>query len=124
MEKDQEPMVSELQDFDVGSCIHHTREERLLISNLCAYFALQIVMEFMERGSLYDILQNRTRCLDAEVIKSIIKDVVDGVSFLHAAEPGKYDFYAVYQSFVSSPSSIARCNSFLTYFKQQLFTVI
>mmetsp|Transcript_20453 Transcript_20453/g.38776 ORF Transcript_20453/g.38776 Transcript_20453/m.38776 type:complete len:1185 (-) Transcript_20453:69-3623(-) len=46
-----------------------------------------IVMEFMERGSLYDILQNRTRCLDAEVLKSIIADVVAGVRFLHAAEP-------------------------------------
>lgn len=46
-------------------------------------------MEYMEHGSLYDLLHNRTIRLDGGVLKSIVKNVIDGMRFLQGADPGK-----------------------------------
>ena len=46
-----------------------------------------LVMEHMERGSLYDLLHNDTVPLDADMVLPIVTDVVSGLAFLHAAQP-------------------------------------
>jgi serine/threonine protein kinase len=46
-----------------------------------------LIMEFMEYGSLYDILHNETMPIDAELLLPILRDISQGMRFLHAAEP-------------------------------------
>ena len=46
-----------------------------------------LVMEYMEHGSLYDILHNETMPLDADMLTPILQDIVQGVRFLHSATP-------------------------------------
>ena len=46
-----------------------------------------LVMEMMENGSLYDLLHNETLILDGDIILPILKDVAQGLRFLHAATP-------------------------------------
>ena len=46
-----------------------------------------LVMEYMENGSLYDLLHNETIAIDGEFIAPIIKDIARGARFLHAADP-------------------------------------
>jgi len=58
----------------MGSVID-TREEPLL------------VMEYMENGSLYDLLHNASIVIDGELIFPILQDIVRGARFLHAADP-------------------------------------
>jgi guanylate cyclase, other len=45
-----------------------------------------MVMEYMENGSLYDVLHTRME-LDGEMILSIMKDISRGVRFLHNTKP-------------------------------------
>ena len=57
----------------MGAVLEKTREPMLL-------------MEYMEKGSLYDILHNQTTDLkDLQV--PILQDIVQGLRFLHSAEP-------------------------------------
>ena len=58
----------------MGSVID-TREEPLLI------------MEYMENGSVYDLLHNASIVIDGELIFPILQDIVRGARFLHAADP-------------------------------------
>lgn len=44
-------------------------------------------MEFMEFGSLYDILHNETIVIDGSLILPILRDIARGLRFLHAATP-------------------------------------
>ena len=44
-------------------------------------------MEYMDHGSLYDLLQNETVVLEGEQILPILKDISQGVRFLHSAKP-------------------------------------
>ncbi|KAJ1492898.1 hypothetical protein T484DRAFT_1770179 [Baffinella frigidus] len=46
-----------------------------------------LVMECMDHGSLYDLLHNETVELDAEVSMPILRDIAQGIRFLHAAQP-------------------------------------
>jgi serine/threonine protein kinase len=46
-----------------------------------------LVMEYMEYGSLYDLLHNDTMVIDGELVLPILRDVAQGMRFLHAAEP-------------------------------------
>jgi serine/threonine protein kinase len=46
-----------------------------------------LVMEYMDHGSLYDILHNETMALDGEILLPILRDVSQGVRFLHSAVP-------------------------------------
>jgi len=41
----------------------------------------------MEYGSLYDILRNETMYAGGEIILQIIRDITQGIQFLHASKP-------------------------------------
>ncbi len=44
-------------------------------------------MEFMEYGSLYDLLHNETMTPGGEIILQVVRDIVQGIQFLHASKP-------------------------------------
>lgn len=46
-----------------------------------------LVMEYMDHGSLYDLLHNQTIVIEGELVLPILRDIAQGVRFLHAAEP-------------------------------------
>lgn len=46
-----------------------------------------LIMEFMEHGSLFDIIHNKTMRLDGEVMLPLLRDISSGMRFLHAAIP-------------------------------------
>lgn len=46
-----------------------------------------LVMEHMDLGSLYSLLQNPTMSMDEETMRMMMLDIVHGCRFLHAANP-------------------------------------
>jgi serine/threonine protein kinase len=46
-----------------------------------------LVLEYMDHGSLYDILHNETMVLDGDVVLPILRDISQGIRFLHSAVP-------------------------------------
>ena len=46
-----------------------------------------LIMEFMDHGSLYDLLHNESMIVDGELVLPILRDIAQGVRFLHAANP-------------------------------------
>lgn len=46
-----------------------------------------LVMEYMDHGSLYDLLHNETMIIEGELLLPILRDVSQGVRFLHSAVP-------------------------------------
>lgn len=46
-----------------------------------------LVMEYMQNGSLYDLLHNKTVEFGGEVILPILRDIASGMRFLHSANP-------------------------------------
>lgn len=46
-----------------------------------------LIMEYMDHGSLFDLLKNETVVIDGEVILPILRDISQGVRFLHSANP-------------------------------------
>ena len=46
-----------------------------------------LIMEYMHHGSLYDILHNETMVIEGEILIPILRDISQGVRFLHSAEP-------------------------------------
>lgn len=44
-------------------------------------------VQYMEHGSLYDLLHNETMAIEPEIILPILKDMSQGVRFLHSADP-------------------------------------
>ena len=43
------------------------------------------ILELMERGSLHDLLHDETINFSGDIILTILRDVVQGLRFLHAA---------------------------------------
>ena len=46
-----------------------------------------LVMEYMDHGSLFDVLHNETIDLNADILLPILRDIAQGMRFLHAARP-------------------------------------
>ena len=46
-----------------------------------------LVMELMDHGSLFDIIHNETMHLDGDLVLNILRDISQGLRFLHAAKP-------------------------------------
>ena len=47
----------------------------------------KLVMEYMELGSLYDVLHNKTVSLDGDLLLPILQEIAHGVRYLHTADP-------------------------------------
>eukprot|EP00980_Cylindrotheca_fusiformis_P010498 scaffold2325_cov126-Cylindrotheca_fusiformis.AAC.8 len=89
----------------LSCCDEHTRrreefkEEMRLLSRLrhpCITTVMgavmngyepMMVMEYMENGSLHDLLRNETLYTGGEMILQIVRDVSQGLRFLHASRP-------------------------------------
>lgn len=46
-----------------------------------------LVMEYMDYGSLHDVLHNDTMPLEGDLLLPILRDITQGIRFLHAANP-------------------------------------
>ena len=46
-----------------------------------------LVLEYMEKGSLYDILHNQTAVIEKDLYLPLMQDIISGIRFLHAADP-------------------------------------
>lgn len=46
-----------------------------------------LVMEYMEYGSLHDLLRNETMYAGGEVILQIMRDIAQGLRYLHSSKP-------------------------------------
>jgi serine/threonine protein kinase len=46
-----------------------------------------LVMELMDHGSLFDLLHNETMIVEGEMVLQILRDIAQGLRFLHAAKP-------------------------------------
>mmetsp|Transcript_30602 Transcript_30602/g.57974 ORF Transcript_30602/g.57974 Transcript_30602/m.57974 type:complete len:1242 (+) Transcript_30602:93-3818(+) len=46
-----------------------------------------LVMEYMDHGSLHDLLHNETLFLEGDLVLPILRDIAQGLRFLHAANP-------------------------------------
>ena len=51
------------------------------------YVEPMLIMEYMDHGSLYDLLHNETVILEGELLLPILRDISQGVRFLHSADP-------------------------------------
>ena len=47
----------------------------------------KVVLEYMERGSLFDLLHNNAQPIGGQLIHNILSDVIQGVRFLHNSNP-------------------------------------
>ena len=46
-----------------------------------------MVMEYMENGSLYELLRNESCFMGGEIILQIVRDIAQGLRFLHSSKP-------------------------------------
>jgi class 3 adenylate cyclase len=46
-----------------------------------------LVMELMDHGSLFDLLHNETMIVEGDMVLQILRDIAQGLRFLHAAKP-------------------------------------
>ena len=46
-----------------------------------------LVMEFMQLGSLYDLLHNDSMVLEGDLVLHVLQDIASGLRFLHSAAP-------------------------------------
>ncbi|EKX54201.1 hypothetical protein GUITHDRAFT_52813, partial [Guillardia theta CCMP2712] len=46
-----------------------------------------LVLEYMEYGSLYDLLRNNTVRLETEIMLDLLQDITSGIIFLHNSNP-------------------------------------
>ena len=53
----------------------------------CTHRAINMNNRYMDHGSLYDLLHNVTMSFEGEIILSILRDISQGMRFLHAATP-------------------------------------
>jgi len=54
---------------------------------LISDFFLQKIVEYMEYGSLHDLLRNETMHLSGEIILQVTRDIAQGLRFLHSSKP-------------------------------------
>ncbi|CAB9505497.1 activated protein kinase catalytic subunit alpha-1 [Seminavis robusta] len=46
-----------------------------------------LVMEYMDHGSLYDLLHNETMVIEGDLLVNVLRDISQGIRFLHSATP-------------------------------------
>jgi guanylate cyclase, other len=58
-----------------------------MVYTLTLTFAFFACKQYMDHGSLYDLLHNETIVIEGELLLPILRDVSQGVRFLHSANP-------------------------------------
>lgn len=76
-----------IEEMRILARLRHPCITTVMGAVLNMYEEPMLIMEYMEHGSLYDILHNDTLVLDEELIVPIIQDVSQGLRFLHAGVP-------------------------------------
>jgi serine/threonine protein kinase len=71
-------------DVEVLSLMGATHILTLLPSLLSQGKGAMLVMECMDHGSLYDLINNDTIVMEGEIVLSIMRDVMQGVLYLHS----------------------------------------
>jgi len=80
----KEDFVSEMR---LLSKLRHPRIITVMGAVMNKYVEPMLVMEFMNHGSLFDLLHNGTVILDGNLILPILQDISNGIRFLHSATP-------------------------------------
>jgi class 3 adenylate cyclase len=57
------------------------------VSRLTLPFLFAVATEFMDHGSLQDILHNETMVMEGEFLLHMLRDISQGIRFLHSANP-------------------------------------
>ena len=70
--------LSSLENFEYDGPVSYKK---------CNFYLLEINVQYMEHGSLYDLLHNETMVIDGELLLPLLRDVSQGVRFLHSADP-------------------------------------
>ncbi len=82
-------VVTSAMDPMLGKCT--TQNSSMFVcftlSRAHPYILIITVMEYMEYGSLHDLLHNETMTPGGEIILQVVRDIVQGIQFLHASKP-------------------------------------
>uniref|UniRef100_A0A7S3LHW5 guanylate cyclase n=1 Tax=Amphora coffeiformis TaxID=265554 RepID=A0A7S3LHW5_9STRA len=76
-----------MQEMRVLSRLRHPCITTVLGAVVSRSHDPMLVMEYMEYGSLHDLLRNETMALSGEIILQISRDVAQGLRFLHSSKP-------------------------------------
>lgn len=76
-----------LSEMRLLSSLRHPNICTVMGAVVSREFTPMLVMEYMDYGSLNDLLQNETMYLSGEIILQITRDVAQGLRYLHTAKP-------------------------------------
>jgi Protein kinase domain len=68
-------------------CFTYFMYRDTMIYTLTLTYAFFACKQYMDHGSLYDLLHNETIVIEGELLLPILRDVSQGVRFLHSANP-------------------------------------
>ena len=80
----------------MGALIDKGDDPMLIMGKFCALNtdsfrfvsnSSNVSAEYMDHGSLYDLLHNETMVIDGEILLPILRDISLGMRFLHSADP-------------------------------------
>eukprot|EP01088_Endostelium_zonatum_P015504 TRINITY_DN3836_c0_g1_i1.p1 TRINITY_DN3836_c0_g1~~TRINITY_DN3836_c0_g1_i1.p1 ORF type:complete len:678 (-),score=150.23 TRINITY_DN3836_c0_g1_i1:6-2039(-) len=77
-------------DFQREATIMRSLRHPNILQLLATYLDppdLCIIMEYMERGSLYNVIHDKTFSLSWKIMRSILMDAARGMAYLHNSEP-------------------------------------
>lgn len=80
----EEAFVSEMR---LLSSLRHPCICTVMGAVMSSYHTPMLIMEYMEYGSLHDLLRNETMYLSGEIILQVARDVAQGLRYLHTAKP-------------------------------------
>jgi len=76
-----------IQEMEIMSKLRHPNITTVMGAVLEPGVSPMMIMEYMEFGSLQEVLPNPTIILPADLILHILKDIAQGVRFLHSSQP-------------------------------------
>lgn len=82
--KREEAFVAEMR---LLSSLRHPCICTVMGAVMSSYHTPMLIMEYMEYGSLHDLLRNETMYLSGEIILQVARDVAQGLRYLHTAKP-------------------------------------
>lgn len=76
-----------IKEMQTLSKLRHPRITTVMGAVIDGIHEPMLIMEFMEHGSLFDIIHNKTTSFDGEIILPLLCDVASGMRYLHTAVP-------------------------------------